>query len=482
MFARLIARCRRGAVLVGGRLFGTIRVRLTLLAVLVVGLGLVAGGAIVVTLVRNSLTTNAELEALQRARDTGASIVANGAAEVPIAAGRGRSVVQVVDQSGQVVAASPELRGRAPIMSEWPTHSVTEKLAIPGLAAGFRPGLVEDTNYVVIGRSVTVDGQQLAVYAATSLESAAEGVEATVSALAIAIPLLLLVIAGASWLLVGRALRPVESMRRQVAEITAAELDRRVPEPAVRDELGKLAGTMNAMLARLEQARDRQHRFVSDAAHELRSPVASILTRVEVGLAHPAGADWPALARDVHREATRLERLAAELLTLSRMDGSTAPARDEVVDLDELVLLEVDAVRARGKVSVEIAPFSAARLRGRVEELRRVVRNLLDNAERHARERVTLGLSTSEGVVELVVSDDGAGIPQEDRERVFDRFYRSQPARDRDSGGAGLGLAIVRDIASAYGGRAWVAATTGGAEVHVRFPPPVAEGPGSASD
>lgn len=463
MVRRAVARCRRLTVRTGRWLFGPVRVRLTLLAVLVVGLGLFAGAAMVVSLVRTTLTANAEREAFQRARDTAVTIVGTGIGAVPIAPSRrGRTVVQVVEWPSRVVTASPELLGRPPLVADWPAHPITRTLA--------RPGISEDADYVLVGIPVTADGRSLAVYAASSLEAQAEGVEATVSALAVAIPVLLAVIAGTSWLLVGRSLRPVEAMRRQVAEITAAQLDRRVPEPDVRDEIGRLARTMNAMLARLEQSHARQRRFVGDAAHELRSPVAAILARVEVALAHPDRTDWPELARDVHREADRLDALGADLRTLSTLDNSVHPMRDEPVDLDELVLQAVDAVRARGRVTVELTPFSAARLRGRPEELRRVVRNLLDNAERHARRQVTVGLSTTDDSVELVVADDGTGIPVADRERVFDRFYRSQSARDRDSGGAGLGLAIVREIAVAYGGRAWVADTTGGAEVHVRLP------------
>jgi signal transduction histidine kinase len=331
------------------------------------------------------------------------------------------------------------------------------------------PPFGDGADYTVVGLPTTVAGEPLAVYAARSLDPVAEGVEATTSALAVAVPALLLVVAGTSWLLVGRALRPVEAIRSQVAGVTANELHRRVPEPAVQDELGRLAHTMNAMLTRLQRAHDRQHQFVGDAAHELRSPLTAILTQLEVGLAHPNDTDWVTLARDVHREGSRLDRLTDELLALSRAEGD-APQDLEWVDLDELVLLEVDAVRARAKVTVELSPFSAARLRGRPDELRGVVRNLLDNAERHAADAMTVGLSSDDEVAELVVADDGDGIPPQYRERVFDRFFRLQAARDRDSGGAGLGLAIVREVVASYGGQVWVAESDSGAEFHVRLP------------
>jgi signal transduction histidine kinase len=437
----------------------TVRVRLTVLAVLVVGMGLIAGAIAVLVLVRHGLTVNAQNEAQQRARDT----VTLLAGEEPPAVLP--AFVQIIDRDGRAVAAGTELRGGQRLLPRWPEQGrVTGTVSYPPNGDG--------ADYAVVGLPTTLAGRPVAVYAAVSLDHVEEGVEATASALAVAVPLLLVIIAGTSWLLVGRALRSVESIRSQVAEITASELDRRVPEPAVQDELGRLACTMNAMLARLQNASDRQRQFVGDAAHELRSPLASIQARLEVGLAHADDTDWVALAREVHREGSRLNHLADELLVLSRTDGTGNGMRDGVVrvDLDEVVLLEIDAVRARGKVSVDLAPFSAARLRGRPEDLCRVVRNLLDNAERHAASALTVGLATDGPVAHLVVADDGDGISPTDRERVFDRFFRLQPARDRDSGGAGLGLAIVRDVVAAHGGRVWLADSPIGAEFHVQLP------------
>jgi signal transduction histidine kinase len=436
--------------------FGTVRVRLTVLAVLVVGLGLLAGGAVVVTLVRQNLTANAENAARQRARDTAAEVAAAGTGRVPL----GTALVQVVDRGGRVVAAGTALAGRGPLLPGWPDGS--------GPAIVENPGIEEDHDYTVAGVTVTVASGPLAVYAASSLDPAAEAVDATTSALAVSSPVLLAGIAALAWLLVGRALRPVEAIRHEVAGIGAGELSRRVPEPATADEVGLLARTMNAMLGRLQSSAERQSRFVADAAHELRSPVAGMLARLEVGLAHPEGTDWPRLARDTHQEAARLAAVTDELLLLSKADSP--PSATGPVDLDELVLAETESLSARGKVRVELSPFTPARLPGRAGELRRLIRNLLDNAERHATSRVVVGLSTEDGHAELVVTDDGAGIPAADRERVFERFSRLDTARTRDDGGAGLGLAIVREVATGHGGSAWVADSPGGAEVHVRLP------------
>jgi signal transduction histidine kinase len=453
----------------------TVRVRLTILAALLVGLGLVAGGLVMLALVRHNLMENAENDALNRARSTVEMLAADGLPATLPSSGENPAVVQVVDRDGRVLMASEALRGKPALLSRWPGEGVLTA-TLKNVPIG------ERGDYTVVGLAASRAGEPVAVYAASALEPVSEGVGAAATALAVVVPVLLIVVAGTAWLLVGRALRPVEAIRERVTEITAKELDRRVPEPPVQDEVGRLARTMNEMLARLQDAHDRQRRFVGDASHELRSPLAAIRTRVEVGLAHPADTDWVRLAQSVHREGARLEHLVDDLLVLSRTDAAASTKRGgpeglgggrdatPPVDLDEVVLEEVESVRARGKVSVELAPFSAARLPGRRDDLRRMVRNLLDNAERHADRAVVVGLSTEDGTAELVVRDDGAGIPPEHAEQVFERFFRLQPGRDRDSGGAGLGLAIVRDVAIAYGGRTWLAPTEVGAEFHVRLP------------
>ncbi|MEN3358283.1 MAG: hypothetical protein V7637_2265 [Mycobacteriales bacterium] len=452
----------------------TIRVRQTSLALLVVGLALVVGGGLVLALVRRDLVGGAERQARQRAEET-ATLLRDGwlPTELPTeppAGGEDRVVVQVVDQQGRVRSASADLGGEGPLLA-----------ALPG--AGTVTGTVrrslggERTDLRVVGLRVVRPGAgsagTLSVYAASSLEPAHEATAATATGLAVAVPLLLLCVGVTSWRLVGRSLRPVEAIRAQVDQITPGQLDQRVVEPPGQDELSHLARTMNTMLDRLQRAQQRQRRFVSDASHELRSPLAAIRTRVEVGLAHPDRTDWVALARAVHRDGDRLDRLVDDLLTLASASaaGATAGAAAlEVVDLDEVVLDEVEAIRARGAVVVDLAALSPARLRCRPEQLRLIVRNLLDNAERHAAGRVEIGLAAGEATAELVIRNDGDPVPVAERERVFDPFHRLQPARDRASGGAGLGLAIVRDAVTAHGGQIWFADCADGAEVHVRLP------------
>lgn len=300
--------------------------------------------------------------------------------------------------------------------------------------------------------------------------SSLDGVDATVSTLSrtlwLAIPLLVALIGITAWLLTGRALRPVEGITRRVEEISASTLHERVPVPAARDEVAHLATTMNAMLERLEDASVRQRRFVSDASHELRTPVASIRTGLEVALLHPGAADWEAVARDALVEDERLERIVADLLLLARLDERPELLDAQRVDLDLDDVVRAEAARVRpGAVTVVVTACAPARVAGRPEELDRLVAHLVDNAVRHARSRVEVALHALPAeaggpggsgarppLAQVVVADDGPGIPPADREAVFERFGRLDEGRARDAGGAGLGLAVVRRIAEHHGG------------------------------
>ncbi|RJQ74140.1 sensor histidine kinase [Pseudonocardiaceae bacterium YIM PH 21723] len=268
------------------------------------------------------------------------------------------------------------------------------------------------------------------------------------------IPLVLGIVGLATWIAVGRALRPVEAIRAEVAEIAGHDLGRRVPVPGSGDEIARLATTMNATLDRLEHAVVRNRRFVADASHELRSPIAALRTQLELA-AHGQG-DW---SRDAHAalaDTERLQALADDLLLLARMrDGGI---HREQVDLGQLAIEEARGVRLDIRPDVLVD--------GSARHLSRLVRNLVQNARRHAGSTVLVRVRP--GVLE--VHDDGPGIPPADRARVFEPFTRLDDARTRDDGGTGLGLAIVRDIAVAHGVTVRVAdSPLGGAVVIVSW-------------
>ncbi|WP_255566474.1 cell wall metabolism sensor histidine kinase WalK [Iamia sp. SCSIO 61187] len=225
------------------------------------------------------------------------------------------------------------------------------------------------------------------------------------------------------------------------------------------------------MLDRLQQAQRRQRRFVSDASHELRSPIATLRQHAEVASEHPRRIPGDALAQTVRTEALRLQRLVDDLLVLARADEHTVASRRRPVDLDDIVLDEVRHRQATTEVEIDATGVSAGAVDGDPDALGRVVRNLFDNAIRHAARRMTVSLAERSGTVHLVVEDDGPGVPPEDRHRVFERFVRLDDARGRDHGGSGLGLAIVAELVTAHDGAVTIGdATLGGARVEVTLP------------
>ncbi|MDV3353994.1 sensor histidine kinase [Dietzia sp. IN118] len=283
----------------------------------------------------------------------------------------------------------------------------------------------------------------------------------------------------------GRVLRPVESIRSRVAEISASGRGERVPVPQAEDEISRLARTMNAMLARLDAARTAQVAFVGDASHELRSPLSTLSTMLELSSTSGTPVDVETVDELLLPEVQRMRTMVEDLLLLAKNDERGRPLRRDDVDLDDIVLSE--AARLRGLVGggggsgggggLEVAAsVEPARLVGDADALQRVVRNLVDNARRHARDRIALRLTvdrTTPGAPRAVVcvDDDGEGVPPDQRDSVFDRFARLDADRARGKGGSGLGLAIVAEITRSHGGSVRAEdAPGGGARFVVELP------------
>ena len=271
--------------------------------------------------------------------------------------------------------------------------------------------------------------------------------------LAITVPAVVFLLGVLTWWLIGRVLRPVDTMRAQMAEITASNLGGRIPEPGTGDEIDRLARTMNETLARVEDAVRHQQRFVADASHELRSPLTRIRTELEVDLSQPdQAADPIATERSVLAETIGLQRLVDDLLHLARSDAAATEFAGVSVDLDDIVLSEARWLVERGQVIVDSRHVSAANVTGVPSQLTRAVQNLLDNAERHASTTVTITLAETDGHARLTVSRRRRRDSGRQAGEVFERFTRLDEARTRDAGGTGLGLAITRDIVERHGG------------------------------
>lgn len=441
----------------------TVRVRITFGVAVVFALALAVASAFLATRQRAALTDDIETTIRLRSADLVAALE-GGSLPASIAIPfEDAAFVQIVDPAGAVARSSPNIEGEPAVATFRPDGSRTAARTLRHLPIGEEP-------FRVVAETATSDGTTFTVYVGGSLEPVDDAVTNLVVALALGAPALLAVVLALTWIAVGRALRPVEQMRAEVDGITEAALHRRVPQPQGDDEIGRLATTMNTMLSRLEDAASRNRRFLADASHELRSPLAGIRSQLEVDLAHPDGADWQSTERDVLDETLHMQRLVDDLLTLAALDEPTTSTRHVLLDVDEVVLAEVRRLRTRGKVTIDARNVTAAQTTGDATALGRAVRNLLDNAERHAAGTVTVSVADDGAEIQVVVSDDGPGVAANDRDRIFERFARADQSRTRESGGRGLGLAIARDIAAVHGGTLALEDTAAGATFVLRLP------------
>ncbi|HEV8174204.1 MAG TPA: HAMP domain-containing sensor histidine kinase [Actinoplanes sp.] len=441
---------------------GSVRVRITSAAAAVVGVALLLGAIALVASLHAVLTREVRVTTTVRATEMARMVESGGPGAATVAGDE--VTLQVLGPAGDVLAASPNAAGLPALVQLKPGES--RAIEVP----------FDDSTYLAVAAAA---GPCRTVVLGQSLDQVEEPTRALVVLLAVGLPALLVVVAVTTWRLVGRALAPVDAIRGQVDAISAAALHRRVPQPSTRDEIARLAATMNRMLERLESAQIRERRFIADASHELRSPIAAIRQHAEVALAHPDLGDG--LAHVAHAESLRMQALVDDLLLLAQADEHGPNLRRQPVDVDDLVLAEARRLRDADELRVDASGVSAARVDGDPAALRRMLRNLVDNAVRHASHQIAFSLSEQDGWAVLHVDDDGPGVPAGDRTRVFERFVRLDDARvGIDGGTGGLGLAIVTEIVVAHGGNVVIEeAPLGGARAAVRLPlhPGLAPGP-----
>ena len=454
-----------------GRRTATVRFRITALASVAVAVVLVVTAVGLVAVQRRALTDSLDESLAAEARAIADDAAAPGGPgpDLDPPAIDDDAVAQVVVDGEVVEASRPDLRQQPLAPPPEGTTAVHTVDSVPGGDGAFRVA----SRRVASRRVERSDGAPAVVHVAAPLDDVAEATALLARSLALAVPAVTALLAALVWALAGRTLRPVEAIRGEVARIGATDLRRRVPEPPGDDEIARLARTMNAMLDRVEDAAERQRRFVDDASHELRTPLARVRAEIEVDLRHPGRADLAATHRSVLDETVGMQHLVDDLLHLARADtaretggpapdGGAAPAR-----LDLLVAAEVRDARARAPVALDAPSLAPVTVAGDTAELRRAVANLLDNATRHARSHVVVALAADDGAssgtasdgtvgdgtVELAVEDDGPGVPADQAERIFERFARVDDARSAGDGGTGLGLAIAREIVQRHGGR-----------------------------
>ena len=304
-----------------------------------------------------------------------------------------------------------------------------------------------------------------------SIREVRAGVDAASQALLVIVPVVVVLLGLAIWLTVGQALRPVRDISSQVAAITGSTLDERVPEPDSEDEIAELAVVMNEMLDRLQSASVRQRAFVSDASHELRSPLSTIAAVAEIAEVSPDPQKLQKLASTIGIEAQRMQALVTDLLDLARLDEDRDQLATGPVELTSLCRDVLTRIEAPNK-DIHLVPSQPAAVDGVASQLERVVFNVVDNAVTHATRHVRVHTEVLPTMVELTVEDDGPGIPEADRTRVLERFVRLDEARERNSGGTGIGLALVKAIVDRHGGtlRIGESQNLGGAQFTIDLP------------
>nr|WP_055502734.1 ATP-binding protein [Nonomuraea pusilla] len=432
-----------------------LRFRLTVAAAAVLALALALSASVLLNVLDRALIDTVDDTTRQQAQTVRVQADA-GTLTSPISTHDG-TIVQVIDASGRITHVTYGTDRLVPLLDA----RARERVLAQGRATFLdgRPYAIPGPLRVMVLRA---DRGQTVV-AARPVGEIQTSLAVAGRVLFTGTPVLIVLLAVASWIMIGRTLRPITALRTGAAEITHTARSRRLPVPQSHDEVHALATTLNGMLARLEEAEQRQRALVSDAAHELRSPLASIRLQLEVALGHPEGQDWSETAEGVLEDTMRLSRLAEDLLALARLDErGGVPARREPVQLDEVVRQVADRY-----AEARLTACEPVVVRGDALDLSRVLTNLMDNAARHTSSKVEVAL-TADGV--LTVTDDGPGIPEQDRERVFNRFTRLDSGRSRDEGGAGLGLAIVRETVRAHGGTVCLEDAVPGLRAVVRLP------------
>jgi len=444
-----------------------IRKRSVLSAVVVVTFSLLVGGAFLLLVLQSSLTSAAWSNLSVRANDVARLLAEEGIEETQSTLAedpRSGERVQIVDSSNRVVAwSSRRVRGD-PISALRPAPGKTAKEQLAQV-----PALSGDDEVLVSARGVEVHGKPYVVLVAAPLEVQTETLRTVGLLLLAAAPLLVALVAVAVWVLVGQSLKTVERIRRQVSEIDGRRLSERVEVPPTGDEIAALASTMNEMLDKLEHSNNSHRAFFSDASHELRSPLSTLVTTAEVASLDKSGKTWLDMQQTVISESSRMQSLVEDLLTLAKVDAHQLQLHMQDVDLEDVLDSEINRLRTVSSLEITSA-LQPVRVRGDERRLAQVFRNLLDNAARHARSRIVVGMERRAGEVVVSVDNDGEIIGPEDRHRVFERFARLDASRSTDGGGSGLGLAISREIMGAHGGTVVAAESDGWCRFQVRLP------------
>jgi len=441
-----------------------IRVRLALVFALAMAIVLASAGWFAYSRVSSDLSRALDQDLRGRGQDLSALVAHGGTVQSTEGSliENGESFAEVVDAQGRVLDATRPIDQNLLTQSELDSAQrgpvFTNRPSVPGLDEPAR----------LLALPAMRGGEHVVLVVGATRENRAETLSSLRASFLIGGPVALLLAALGGYLLAGAALRPIESMRRRAADISATSLDERLPVPPADDEVARLGETLNAMLARLEDGLERERRFVADASHELRTPLA--LLKTELALASKPGRSEEELRAAIHSaaEATdRLTRIADDLLLLARAEQGGLRLKTEQVDVMDL--LEAVAGRFRTDREISVAPCDPLVVPADRLRLEQALTNLVDNAIRHGTGAITVSAVTENGTAELHVVDEGPGFGEAFLPQAFERFARGDGGREGE--GSGLGLAIVATIARAHRGTARAAnARGGGADVWISLP------------
>ncbi len=375
--------------------------------------------------------------------------------------------VQLLDSQGNILSATKNIAGETalilpPAFGSTKNGEVHENRVI---------GAFDNVTFRVIAKQISVNKKTYSVIVGYSLEKTRSSISYLIGLLIILNLLVMLLVYLATWFVTGRALKPVEKMRSEVDQLSAKDLSKRVSVPGSEDEIGRLGKTLNSMLDRLEISDQQQRRFVSDASHELRNPLAGMRTQLEVELLYPDPHKIEEGRKALLRSTLRLQELTEDLLVLAVSDSNKLVSNRGEVALGHVIRCEIEGFIFASGVTVDASDVQDISVWGDESQLRRVFINLLDNANRFAESMIIVSLTFKDEKVTLEVIDDGPGIPLADQERIFERFSRLDDSRTRHQGGTGLGLAIAKEIVLAHDGEIGLLQEKKGAHFVVKLNP-----------
>jgi signal transduction histidine kinase len=441
----------------------SLRTRVLIISSVAVAVVVAIGGILLIAMVRGELIDTADDIGEDMAEDYAVTAQAGELPRTLERVGDEPPSAQVV-QNGRIISQTSDSMGNRPYVDvelEPGTKQFLDREKLP---------IDEDGPFRLVALGTSTPSGPATIFVAVDVEDIDEALTVTRDLGSLGLIGIVLVLSGVLWVVIGRTLAPVAAIRERADAITGSELHRRVPEPVGGDEISDLARTINAMLGRLESSAKRQEAFVADAAHELRSPIASLQARLETELLSTRTAAGDVMTRDLLRETIRMGRLVEHLLLLARSDAGTISADKVPVDMDEVVRESVKSV-GDAVVPITTDEVEPVQVMGQPALLEHVVSNLLDNAGRYADSSIHVSLHANDRHAILTVDDDGPGIPEDLRDDVFERFVRVDMSRERGTGGAGLGLAIVSEIVRVHEGEIEITdSPAGGARVRVLLP------------